>query len=467
MLNQIKTIHFIGICGTAMASVAVAMKKRGFNISGSDQNVYPPMSNFLQQNGIKIMNGYNESNLSHNPDLVIVGNSVSRGNPEVEALLNNKLNYCSLPELIKFFFLPGKRSIVVCGTHGKTTTTSIITWILKTAGFNPSYLIGGIPLNLGSGAEFTNSQWFVLEGDEYDTAFFDKRSKFVHYRPEIVVANNLEFDHADIFDNIQQIQTSFRRLFNIVPSRGLILANGDDPNLTPLLDNLFTPTKTFGLQKHCCFRATDIQYQTESTSFIVEKNFFNLPLIGEFNVRNALAAIACAMHLNIPTEIIQQAIKTFKGVKRRSEVLGTFGGRIIIDDFGHHPTAITATIQSLRIKYPEARIIVAFEPRSNTMRRNIFQEQIARSLATADAAVIASVNRADALSPEVRLDVEKLAQDIQRLGKNAVHLPTVDEIINWIILQSRIGDVVCIFSNGSFGNIYQKLISELSTNKAN
>src|SRR5437879_1220494 len=249
MLSRVQSIHFVGICGTAMASVAAAMQEKGMKVTGSDQNVYPPMSTFLADRRIEVISGYAEQNLAHKPDLVVIGNAISRGNPEAEAVLEKKLRYCSLPELLKEFFIRGKRSLVVTGTHGKTTTTSLLAWVFEHNDLNPSFFIGGIPNNLGQGARFTESEWFIIEGDEYDTAFFDKRSKFVHYLPEVAILNNLEFDHADIFENLGAIQTSFKRLINLVPRNGLLLANGDDPNLSPLLNITHCPIKRFVLEK--------------------------------------------------------------------------------------------------------------------------------------------------------------------------------------------------------------------------
>src|SRR5262252_6303659 len=250
MFTPIHSVHFTGICGTAMASAAAAMKDKGFTVTGSDQNVYPPMSTFLASRHIEVMNGYAERNLAHKPDLVVIGNAVSRGNPEAEYVLDHKLRYCSLPELLKEFFIRGKRSIVVSGTHGKTTTTSLLTWVFEHNGLNPGYLIGGIPLNLGQGARFTDSDWFIIEGDEYDTAFFDKRSKFIHYQPEIGIVNNLEFDHADIFEDLEAIKRSFSHFIRLIPRNGLLLGNGDDTNLAPLLNVTHCPVKRFGLGEH-------------------------------------------------------------------------------------------------------------------------------------------------------------------------------------------------------------------------
>src|ERR1051325_8578635 len=383
MFTEIKSVHFTGICGTAMASAAAAMQERGFTVTGSDQNVYPPMSTFLAGRKIDVFNGYGESNLAHKPDLVVIGKAMSRGNPEVAAVLERKLRYCSLPELLKEFFIRGKRSLVVCGTHGKTTTTALLTWVFEHNGLNPSFLIGGIPTNLGQGARFTDSEWFIIEGDEYDTAFFDKRSKFVHYLPEVALINNLEFDHADIFQDLDAVKTSFNHFIRIVPRNGLLLGNGDDPNLAPLLNVTHCPVKRFGLAESNAIRAFNMRYGPTATEFEIPSFKFHTNFLGELNVRNALAVVACAKHCGLKNHQIQAAFDSFKGVKRRMEVRGIAGGITIVDDFGHHPTAIRETLRALRIKYPKQRIWAIFEPRSNTTRRNVFQSDLVTAFADA------------------------------------------------------------------------------------
>src|ERR1043165_6743336 len=354
--DQIRSVHFVGICGTAMASAAVAMQEKGFTVTGSDTNVYPPMSTFLAERKIEVMPAYAQRNLAHKPDLVVIGNAMSRGNPEVEAVLEHKLRYCSLPELLKEFFMRGKRVLVVSGTHGKTTTTSLLTWVFEHNKLNPSFLIGGIPNNLGQGARFTDSEWFIVEGDEYDTAFFDKRSKFVHYLPEVALINNLEFDHADIFENLSAIQVAFKRLINLVPRNGLLLANGDDPNIAPLLNVTHCPIKRFGLGQVNSVRGFNLRMGPTATEFEIPSFKFHLNLVGELNVRNALAVVACAKHCGLKNSQIQSAFDTFKGIKRRMEVRGISGGVTVVDDFGHHPTPIRETLRALRIRYPQQRI---------------------------------------------------------------------------------------------------------------
>src|SRR5882724_10998894 len=460
--SQIRSVHFVGICGTAMASTAAAMQEKGFRVSGSDENVYPPMSTFLAERKIQVMSGYAEQNLAHNPDLVVIGNAISRGNAEAETVLERKLRYCSLPELVQEFFIRGKRSLVVTGTHGKTTTASLLTWVFEHNGLNPSYLIGGIPNNLGQGARFTDSEWFIIEGDEYDTAFFDKRSKFVHYLPEVAMINNLEFDHADIFENLESIKTSFKHFIRLVPRNGLLLANGDDPNLAPLLNVTHCPVKRFGLGEGNAVQAFNIRYGPTATEFEIPSFKFHINLVGEFNVRNALAVVACAKHCGLKNHQIQSAFDTFKGIKRRMEVRGIAGGVTVVDDFGHHPTAIRETLRALRIKYPHQRVWAIFEPRTNTTRRNIFQTELASAFADADAVVISQIARLELLAPEERLNPEKLMLDLRGAGKNAAYLPDADTIASHVAKSAQGGDVVCVFSNGGFGGIHDKLLGRLA-----
>ena len=462
MFPGIKSVHFIGIGGTAMASAAAAMQDKGYTVTGSDQNVYPPMSTFLESKGIKYMSGYAEPNLAHKPDLVVVGNAISRGNPEAEYVLDKKLRYCSLPELLKEFFIRGKRSIVVTGTHGKTTTTSLLTWIFEHNGLNPSYLIGGIPNNFSQGARFTDSEWFIIEGDEYDTAFFDKRSKFVHYLPEVAIVNNLEFDHADIFENLAVIQTSFKRFINLIPRNGQLFANGDDPNLAPLLNVTHCPIKRFGLGENNAWHATNLVLAPTVTEFEVPSFKFRLNLLGELNVRNALGAVAAARHCGLKNHQIQAAFDTFKGVKRRMEVRGVSGGVTVVDDFAHHPTAIRETLRALRVKFAGRKIWAIFEPRTNTTRRNIFQKELAEAFADADAVVISQIARLELLQPGERLDPTLLMADIKNLGKASAYLPDADAIVDHVGKGAEGGDVVCVFSNGGFGNIHNKLLDRLN-----
>ena len=461
MVSEIRSVHFVGVCGTAMAAVAVAMKERGFTVTGSDQNVYPPMSTFLAERGVSVAAGYAEQNLASRPDLVVIGNAISRGNPEAELVLDRRLRYCSLPEVLKEFFLRGKRSLVVSGTHGKTTTTSLLAWVFAHNGLNPSYLIGGIPNNFGQGACFTDSEWFILEGDEYDTAFFDKRSKFVHYLPEVVILNNLEFDHADIFADLKAVQTAFQRLIQLVPRNGLLLANGDDPNVAPLLPASPCPVKRFGLGEDNAVRAGNVRLGPTASEFELPSFKFHLDLVGELNVRNALGVIACAKHCGLKNHQIQSAFATFRGIKRRLEVRGISGGVEVIDDFGHHPTAIRESLRALRLKFPHQRLWALFEPRSNTTRRNVFQAELVEAFAGADAIVVGQVARPEQLAPAERLDPAKLIADLAARGKQAVHLADVNAIVEHVARGAGGGDVVCVFSNGGFGGVHDKLLARL------
>jgi UDP-N-acetylmuramate: L-alanyl-gamma-D-glutamyl-meso-diaminopimelate ligase len=461
MFSRIQSVHFVGICGTAMASAAAAMHEKGIKVTGSDQNVYPPMSTFLAERKIEVISGYAEQNLAHKPDLVVIGNAISRGNPEAEYVLDHKLRYCSLPELLKEFFIRGKRSLVVSGTHGKTTTASLLTWVFEHNGLRPSFLIGGIPNNLGQGARFTDSEWFIIEGDEYDTAFFDKRSKFLHYLPEVAIINNLEFDHADIFADLEAIKTSFQHFIRLVPRNGLLLGNGDDTRLAPLLNVTHCPVKRFGLDEGNAVQAFNIRYGPTATDFEIPSFKFRMNLVGELNVRNALAVVACAKHCGLKNHQIQSAFDTFKGIKRRMEMRGIAGGVSVLDDFGHHPTAIRETLRALRIKYPHQKVWAIFEPRSNTTRRNVFQTELAESFGDADAVVVSQVARLEQLPAEQRLSPEKLMTDLKAAGKQAAYLSDVDAIVAHIAQNAQGGEVVCVFSNGGFGGIHTKLLERL------
>ncbi|MBC8325029.1 MAG: UDP-N-acetylmuramate:L-alanyl-gamma-D-glutamyl-meso-diaminopimelate ligase [Verrucomicrobia subdivision 3 bacterium] len=456
MLSNIQSIHFIGICGTAMASVAAALQERGVRVTGSDVNVYPPMSTFLAERGIEVQVGYRKENLNDAPELVVIGNAISRGNPEAEAVLERKLRYCSLPELLKETFIRGKRSIVIAGTHGKTTTTALLTWVFEHNGLNPSYLIGGIPNNFSQGACFTNSEWFIIEGDEYDTAFFDKRSKFIHYQPEVAVLNNLEFDHADIFENLAQIQKSFRHFINLIPRNGLLIANGDDANIAPLLKIDHCPIQRFGLGD-----AAGLRFAVEGSRFSIGGTEFSLPLFGELNVRNALAVIAVARHCGLSDLQIQSAFDSFEGIKRRMEVRGEACGVTVIDDFAHHPTAIRETLKALKARYPSRRIWAIFEPRSNSTRRSVFQDELAASFMDADQVVVAQVARLEQIPEAERLDAERLMADIRSHGAGGTYLSDVDVIVNHVASEAVEGDILCVLSNGGFGGIHEKLLAAL------
>jgi UDP-N-acetylmuramate: L-alanyl-gamma-D-glutamyl-meso-diaminopimelate ligase len=462
MPSELQSVHFIGVCGTAMAAVASALRARRVTVTGSDQNAYPPMSTYLAGCGIEVRSGYHEQNLPPNPDLVVIGNAISRGNPEAEAVLERRIPYCSLPELLKAEFIRGKRSIVVTGTHGKTTTTSLLAWVFERNGRDPSYLIGGLPTNFGNGARFTGSEWFIAEGDEYDTAFFDKRSKFVHYLPEVAIINNIEFDHADIFEHLGAVQASFRQFVNLIPRNGLLLANGDDPNITAVVERSFAPVARFGFGPNADIRAVDLDVAGDCSKFTVGRTRFQVALPGELNVRNALAVVACARHCGLDDAQIQSAFDTFQGIRRRMEIRGTVREITVIDDFGHHPTAVRETLRALQSRFPGRRLWAIFEPRSNTTRRKVFQEALVEAFSGADQVVIAQVARLELLPESQRLDPERLIREIRSTGAGAEYLPDVDSIVEHVGRLAQPGDVVCVFSNGGFGNIHTKLLERLA-----
>ena len=462
-LNKHKNehFHFIGICGTAMGSVAAALQNRGYTITGSDQNVYPPMSDFLIENGINVSVGHDENNIPDKVDLVVIGNAMSRGNVEVESVLNRKIPYTSLPELIKRYFLQGKRNIVITGTHGKTTTSSIIAHLLNDNGLNPNLMIGGIPLDIGKGGRFTESEFFVIEGDEYDTAFFDKRSKFVHYMPEIVVVNNIEFDHADIFNNIEEIKLSFKRMLNIVPENGIVFVNGDDNDAVEVTENCRAPVIKVGANDDCDFKIENLNLESFNSSFSIKDNSYQLPMDGEFNVRNAAMAIAVSDFLNIDQKNIIESVSKFSGIARRQELRGEEKNVKVIDDFGHHPTAIAATIGALKQRYPDSKIWAIFEPRSNTSRRNLLQSELEDSLSQADGVFISEVPNPEKVPDGELLDVESVIENLSSRGKEAFIGLSSDDIVNKLIPLTSSGDTIVVLSNGGFGGIHEKLLEAL------
>ena len=443
-----------------MGSVAAAMKDRGFIVTGQDAKVYPPMSTFLESKGVVITPGFRGEDIPH-ADIIVVGNALSRGNPAVEAVLNRKLAYLSLPEALKQFFLRGRHNLVVTGTHGKTTTTSILAWIFESAGLAPGYLIGGIPANLGQGASLRESKYFIIEGDEYDTAFFDKRSKFIHYLPELVIVNNIEFDHADIYSNLEEIKTSFRRMLNIVPSEGMVLLNGDDPNCLDVARTCPAPIVEVGFSPNAGNPIKNVAHSSDGSSFDLIGERFEIPLSGDFNIRNAAMAVSAAHYYGVPFAQIRQALSSFQGIKRRQEVRGTVRGIKVVDDFGHHPTAIRETLAGLRSRYGSARLWAIFEPRSNTTRRAVFQNDLPCAFEEAFGVFIAKVARLDQLPENERLNPERVVADISATGKPAFYEPSADDIVERIKPLAAEGDVIVVFSNGGFDGIHQKLLDRL------
>lgn len=456
-----RKFHFIGISGTAMGAVAAALQERGFKITGSDESVYPPMSTFLEQSGIKLHQGYAKENIPADAEVVVIGNAMKRGNPEVEAVLNRKLFYLSLPEVLKNYFLRGKHNLVVTGTHGKTTTTALLTWIMEKGGRKPGYLIGGIPKNFGHGARLNDSKHFVIEGDEYDTAFFDKRSKFIHYLPELVIVNNIEFDHADIFNNIDEIKLSFKRLLNIVPENGMVLINGDDHNCVEVAKDCRAQMVEIGFSKNCAQRIRDVSYSAKGSRFKLGDDFCEIPMVGEFNVRNAAMAATAARFYDVPKAKIDHALKSFQGIARRQEVRGEARGVKVIDDFGHHPTAIAQTLQALRHRFPGQRIWAIFEPRSNTTRRAVFQKELPEAFQQADGVFISQVARLEQIPENERLHPEAVVKAISKNGRPAFYEKNAATIVDRIVPMLEKKDVVVVFSNGGFDNIHEKLLTKL------
>ncbi|MCU0646290.1 MAG: UDP-N-acetylmuramate:L-alanyl-gamma-D-glutamyl-meso-diaminopimelate ligase, partial [bacterium] len=412
MIQQnIKNIYMIAICGTAMGSLAAMLQSQGYQVSGSDDHVYPPMSTFLESRGIAIRQGFNANNLSPAPDLVIIGNAMSRGNPEVEAVLERKIPYTSVAAALKTFFIEGKHSIVVTGTHGKTTTSSLVAWLLEFAGKDPGFLIGGIPRNFQQGFKVGNSDLFVVEGDEYDTAFFDKAAKFFHYLPECLIVNNIEFDHADIYDNLDQIKLAFRRLINLVPRNGLLLANHDDKNVMALSERAFSPVQSFGLSDAAYWNANNIQFFEDHTTFDIIKqgDLFapvSVQLTGYHNIRNVLAAVASAHFYGVSVASIQQGLPQFQNILKRLEVKAVINNITIYDDFAHHPTKVRSTVNGLRCRFPDRKIWAVFEPRTATTKRKMMEDEYAAAFDDADVTIISALHLPNKVQAEERLSVE-------------------------------------------------------------
>ena len=444
-----------------MGSVAAALQERGFKVTGSDENVYPPMSIFLEKKGIALTEGYRAENIPADADVVVIGNAIKRGNSEVEVVLSRKLLYFSLPEVLKNYFLRGRHNLVVTGTHGKTTTTALLAWIMEKAGRKPGYLIGGLPKNLGQGARLNDSKYFVIEGDEYDSAFFDKRSKFLHYLPELLIVNNIEFDHADIFNDLDEIKLSFRRLLNIVPQNGMVLVNGDDPSCVEVARDCLAQMIEVGFSKNCAQRIRDVTYSAGGSRFKLGEGTFEIPLIGEFNVRNAAMAAIAARFYDVSKAKIDNAFKSFSGIARRQEVRGEARGVKVIDDFGHHPTAIAHTLQALRHRYRGHRLWAVFEPRSNTTRRAVFQQQLPDALKLADGVFIAQVAKLEQIPEEERLNPQAVVDAIVKAGSPAFYEQNADAIVDRIVPMLRPKDIVAVFSNGGFDNIHEKLLERL------
>jgi len=444
-----------------MGTVAAMFRELGLQVTGSDQAVYPPMSDFLRDRGIVFHEGYAEKNLSPKPDLAIVGNALSRGNPELEAVLSHRIPFVSLPELLRGWFLYKTRNLVVSGTHGKTTTSTMLAFVLEKAGLHPSWFIGGVPLDLPGGCHHGTGSFWVLEGDEYDTSFADKRSKFLHYLPELVILNNVEFDHADIYPDLAAIQKSFRQLLQQVPGNGLALINADDPNALAVAQDAPCEILEVGSGPQAAARYKILKADASGSSFTLHGQEFHLQLAGKHNVHNASMALCAAHTLGLPLDKLAAILPTFRGVRRRLEVRAEANGITLVDDFGHHPSALRESIAALRGKYPGRRLWALFEPRSNTTRRGIFQNELAQSLSAADGVYITEIARKEQIDPQMRLDPKKIADDIRKAGRESFYLPGPEEILKDILPRLKSGDVIAIFTNGSFGGLVEKLAAAL------
>jgi len=461
-----KHIHLIGVCGTAMASLAGMLRQRGFRVTGSDAAAYPPMSDFLASLGVPVAQPFAETNLNPRPDLVVVGNAISRGNVELEHVLDERIPFCSLPQILHEEFLRGKEVLVVAGTHGKTTTTSMLAWIFEKAGLQPSFLIGGIAENFGSSFQLREGKHFIIEGDEYDSAFFDKGPKFLHYFPDAAILTSVEFDHADIYKDLDAVETAFKRLVNLVPRRGRIVAFEGGASVERCLARPFCAVERYGAGEQATWRISDLRLEPARTCWRVLHNAqawgdFEFSLAGEYNVWNATAAAALAAGCGISPAQIAEALKSFQSVKRRLEVRAQVNGVTIIEDFAHHPTAIAGTLHALRGRYAGARLWAILEPRSNTLRRNVLQKDLAASLAQADEAIVADVFKSEAIPEAERLNLPALVEEVAKRGGRARVVPEADAIVQLVAPELRSGDVVAILSNGGFGGIYEKLPARL------
>lgn len=465
-------VHVIGIGGSAMAPLAGMLREHGFRVTGSDSGVYPPASTLLENLGISFYHSFDAAHLEPAPDLAVIGNVIARGNPELEEVLDRRIPYRSLPEMLEEVFLPGKHSIVVSGTHGKTTTTAMLAWIFQAAGKRPNFLVGGVAENFGKSYGLGGGEEFILEGDEYETAFWDRGPKFFHYHPDDLIVTSLEYDHADIYPDFAAYQLAFRRLVNLVPRRGKVVIWGDTEESGPALgraaEKAFCPVETYGFRTGNDWLARDFEVAGERMGFRVDhhgKLFgdFSLTATGKHNALNAMAAMAVAHGRGISPKQIAEALGTFRSVKRRMDVKGEMGGVLVVDDFAHHPTAVKATIEAARTRWPGRRLWAILEPRSNSMRRKVFQEALPKALALGDRVILGGVYRAQQLGDDNRMDPEAVAADVRKLGKDAQVFSSSDAIAEYLASSAKAGDLLLIMSNGSFDGLCEKLLGKLSS----
>jgi UDP-N-acetylmuramate: L-alanyl-gamma-D-glutamyl-meso-diaminopimelate ligase len=461
-----KHYHLIGICGTAMASLAGMLVARGQKVTGSDQNVYPPMSVELDRLGIPVNEGFRAENLVQRPEVIVVGNAITRGNPELEFALNQKMYLTSMPALIKETFIRGHHSIVVAGTHGKTTTTSLMAWAMERSGANPSFLIGGVAENFNASFRITDSNYFVIEGDEYDTAYFDKGPKFMHYLPDTVILNNVEFDHADIYRDLEAVKFAFSRLINLIPGNGNLFGGWDSNHVRELAPRALCNVESFGTDGDPGWHATDMDFSGEMTSFTVlreGKPFakYKTPLVGIYNVRNCLGVIAACERLGFNRDAVAGSLAEFKSVKRRMEVRGKVRGVTVIDDFAHHPTAVRETLLAARQRYPGQRLVAVFEPRSYTAQRKDLQQSFEHALSSADKIVIAGLFHPERYTSDTAICPTQMVEALRSSDREADFIASPDDIVIHLLPRLKKGDVVVVMSNGSFGGIHEKLLRRL------
>jgi UDP-N-acetylmuramate: L-alanyl-gamma-D-glutamyl-meso-diaminopimelate ligase len=464
--EKIETIHLIAVCGTAMGALACMLKDLGYDVTGSDINVYPPMSTFLAQKGIQIQTGFDGTHLAHRPDLVIVGNAVKKENPEAIAMIERGLDYCSMPQALNRFVVAGRKAIVVTGTHGKTTTSSMLAWILQSAGYDPSFMIGGILGNFNSNYRLGRGEYVVLEGDEYDTAFFDKGAKFYHYDPHIAVLTSVEFDHADIFEDLAHVKKVFGRFVSGIGKEKNLIAFDADANIDELSASCQCRLFRYGERESSVWRMGEIFIDPPWNTFDVLRDQapygrFRMRQVGAHNRLNALAAIAAADRSGIPQPAIAEALESFAGIRRRQEVRGVARGVTVMDDFAHHPTAVRETIAAVRPFYPKSRLIAVFEPRTNTSMRNIFQDHYATAFDLADLICIRQPPLLSKVPESIRFSSEKLVSDLRQREKAALYFPDTEAIISYLVQEARQADLVLIMSNGGFDNIHERLLKQL------
>jgi len=463
--KAIKNIYLIAICGTGMAALAGLLKGAGHRVSGSDANIYPPMSTLLENAGIPVLPGYRKENITADIDLVIVGNAVSKTNEEVQAVLEAGLDYTSFPEAISRFFLDGRKSLVVTGTHGKTTTTSLLSWVLQASGRKPGFMVGGWLKNFDSNHQVPEGDYFVTEGDEYDSAFFDKGPKFLHYRPTASILTGIEFDHADIFDDLDQIKDAFRKYVRLIRPEGVILVKHADANIQDVLGEAVCKVETYGFLDGADWLIGNYRFEAGYVYFSLscqgeKKADFQLAMIGRHNVENAAAVAALCLRLGLTVDEINSAFKTFQGIKRRQEVVGVKNGITVLDDFAHHPTAIRLTLEAVKEAYPGQRLWAVFEPRSATSRRKVFEQDFPDSFLAADRVIIAGLFAPEKISEEERLDPERVVACLREKGRSAHFIPEVDDIVTFMGQNAESGDVVLVMSSGGFGGIHQKILDQ-------